>query len=345
MRAPWLQVEMELIEVVAPELAVELGVTEHEAGWGLLRVFRMLLSRCKESMPPSLQAVLYGPKAAEKIAREAGYQGDPDSYVDACCRVAFAPFERIEGGVRGRGLKRYDALWRKNYPKAAAEWDASQRPTGPKSGRSRAEVGTKPGRSRDETGAPEPDTEPDTEEKPPPPTPPPAAELEQQAAAGEFWKCIQEERETAGLAREKAPPKGFAAWVAKLPRVPPEDYAEGIRRFLRDGKIKAKGHPTAVMITGDVFATRLPRRQSTAPPPPPCAACGKPAGNGLIWDVSLCGVHQAQVLDERPTSEADVRAWLSLGGSNDSCCDDLEWSHVGDDRPDRSSEAAERDRR
>src|SRR5690606_28344206 len=69
MRQPWYQVTNELIDQVAPELAVALDWSEAAAGWGLLKAIRWVLGRCPDHEPPSANAVVRGPHAAKLIAR------------------------------------------------------------------------------------------------------------------------------------------------------------------------------------------------------------------------------------------------------------------------------------
>jgi hypothetical protein len=124
MRLPFLQVAMEVIEQVAPDLAVMLDREESAIGWGLMKLFPWALGRCPENKPPSACAVVEGPSAARLIARAAGFSGDPEVFVDACEAVRPDPvLERTDGGIRVCGLGRYDAAWLKNLPKDdAASW-------------------------------------------------------------------------------------------------------------------------------------------------------------------------------------------------------------------------------
>jgi hypothetical protein len=111
MRAPYLQIAMEVLELHAPELAVALEWNEDSAFTGLVKIFRWGFARVPEGEMPSGHNIVRGPTAAKLIARAAGYQGDPDAFVDACCVLApDAPLERVEGGVRLCGLSRYDSM-------------------------------------------------------------------------------------------------------------------------------------------------------------------------------------------------------------------------------------------
>lgn len=134
MRLPYLQVAMELIEQAAPDLAVILEWNERTAIGGLLTMIRWGLGRCPDDAPPSANAVVPGPAAARLIAKAAGYDGDPEAFVDACASIRPKPLlERVEGGIRIRGLNRYDEAWaaarvKSDKAKAAAKkrWGDAQ---------------------------------------------------------------------------------------------------------------------------------------------------------------------------------------------------------------------------
>jgi hypothetical protein len=44
MRLPYLQLEVEIIEQLAPDLATELGIEEAEAGWGVPTTHALLFA-------------------------------------------------------------------------------------------------------------------------------------------------------------------------------------------------------------------------------------------------------------------------------------------------------------
>lgn len=151
MRPPWLQIDTELIEQVAPEVAIELDVDEMAVLGGLVRLIKWALGRVPEGALPSLHAIISGPTAAKQIARVAGHRGDPEAFVDACSRCAHPIFERLPDGVRIRGLDRYDAVVsgaevRSAAAKVAAQarWDAE---------RERKESGRGAKRMRDASGS------------------------------------------------------------------------------------------------------------------------------------------------------------------------------------------------
>lgn len=143
MRLPYLQIANEVLDQVAPDLAVKLGCSEAVAGWGVLRLFRWALGRCPEDGPPSAYDVIEDEDAALLVANAAGHKGDPELYVRACSQIRPAVLERTEGGIRIRGLDRYDAAWGKSNPelwklyKMQREFEASER--------IRPEPGAKPG--------------------------------------------------------------------------------------------------------------------------------------------------------------------------------------------------------
>jgi hypothetical protein len=151
MRLPYQQVAMEVIELVAPELAVALDWTEEGAGWGMIHLHKWALARCPDHEPPSANDTVRGPNAAKLIARAARYHGDPEAFVDACAGAQPSILERVEGGIRIRGLDRYDAAWGKSHPKEWAAWRL-RNGLGADPGRNRDGIGTEPGRIRPGTG-------------------------------------------------------------------------------------------------------------------------------------------------------------------------------------------------
>lgn len=127
MHVPFLQVAMEVIDLAAPYLAVELEWEENAALGGLIKMFKWFLGRCPKDAPPSANDVLDGPLAAKHLARAAGYMGDPNAFVAACCRVQPDPvLEKSGDGFRLCGLKRYDPYWMKCNEALAKAWKAKQ---------------------------------------------------------------------------------------------------------------------------------------------------------------------------------------------------------------------------
>lgn len=128
MRLPWEQIAMEIIEVTAPELGAELypdldaDVAEACAGWGVVKLIKWALARCPDHQPPSANAVVKGATAARQIARAAAWKGDPDVYVGAVAKITYAVLELVPGGIRVRGLDRYDAVWGDRNKDAWDKW-------------------------------------------------------------------------------------------------------------------------------------------------------------------------------------------------------------------------------
>ncbi len=106
------------MDQIAPDLAVKLKCSEAEAGWGVLCLFRWALGRCPDDAPPSIYSVVEDEDAALLLANAAGFKGDPQAYVAACEKIRPALLEKVDGGIRVRGLDRYDAAWGRNNPEA-----------------------------------------------------------------------------------------------------------------------------------------------------------------------------------------------------------------------------------
>lgn len=137
---PYLQVAMEVLEQIAPDLAVELELEESAVGWGLLKVFRWGLGRCPDDAPPSVNAVVTGPNAARLIVKAAGLKVDPEAFAEACCNVHPEPvLKRTPDGIRLCGLSRYDAAWGKSHKDVWPAWKAFLDEVGPDPRLSRSE--------------------------------------------------------------------------------------------------------------------------------------------------------------------------------------------------------------
>jgi hypothetical protein len=150
LRLPYAQVAMEILEVSAAEMSIELGMSEAEAGWAMVRLIPWALARCPDHEPPSESDVVVGPNAAKLIARAVGYQGDAEAFVDAGERLRYPIFERLACGVRIRGLDRYDAAWGSNHRPLWEEWQSFRAGTGPRPGSPRVHsVNTKGKRGPD----------------------------------------------------------------------------------------------------------------------------------------------------------------------------------------------------
>jgi len=219
MRVPWFQVATEVVDQAAPDLACLLDGDELRLLGGLMHLFKWGLGRCPDDEPPSANAVVRGPAAAKLVARAAGYEGDPDVFVDACSQVQPPLLERVPDGVRFRGLDRYDATWGKNNPAAWAAWKAAHvtTPPGPvpEPERSRAESGPVP--------IPKTKTETQTDRKdaaaaPKPkvsrvPVVPVAPDTPPETWLGDdFWAWAQAQRIASGYVCEPGPPIDAGTW-------------------------------------------------------------------------------------------------------------------------------------
>ena len=110
MNLPYTQVASELVDIVAPDLAVILDWNEDAALCGVIRLHRWMLRRCPEGELPSEHDLVDGPAAALLVARTAGWMGDPEPFAKACETVRPAILERTETGIRIKGLDRYDPV-------------------------------------------------------------------------------------------------------------------------------------------------------------------------------------------------------------------------------------------
>lgn len=284
MRLPFVQVAMELVEQVAPDVAATLDCDEAKIGWGILKAIIWALGRCPDDAPPSSNAVIEGKSAAKLIARAAGHLGDPEAFVDACSAARPSILERVDGGIRFRGFDRYDDAWRNARSRSVKAKHAAEHRWGTKRASSEhppsIDHALPQGCSSDAPGCLDPYPEPDPypESKPPPPTSSagrPSAEVVvgkdfwvdgdcYPATTDGAWELIQRIRQENRLPRELSRPKGFRDWA---PRALKESGMSGICdthiRFVGDNKIEAKGHPTAVFI-GGVWEARKPVAKGAA---------------------------------------------------------------------------------
>lgn len=248
MRLPWLKIAQEIREASAPELATKLYppcppkleamLREHYkvesehlerslAGYGIIEVIGWSLGRCPEHEPPSAHAVVKGPTAAREIARVAGWRGDPDVYVKACASLTFPLLEIVAGGVRVRGLDRYDEAWGERHREAWAAWKAARPekypPTPPKHRRTFAEDSPKVQR---------PDPDPDADLQKPPLPPADAGGPKERSCTCTRRPCRHEK------AAANAPPPPALPWSPDTP--------EGLAWKHRLDKLRAKGAAYAV---------------------------------------------------------------------------------------------------
>lgn len=121
MRLPFIQIDMEIVELAAQDLSVLLNITEAEAGWSIVKGIKWALARCPDDAPPSQHDTIKGPSADALVARACGFAGPPAAWVDACTSISHPVLERTADGVRFRGLKRYDRAWEKNLRRRKPE--------------------------------------------------------------------------------------------------------------------------------------------------------------------------------------------------------------------------------
>jgi hypothetical protein len=163
-----------------------------------------------------------------------------------------------------RGEKAADARWSRHREQQAS---AAHAPSNAQA--STAQSSGDAPRCLDGDGDGDGDSEADPDEKqPPPPTPsvehhahdrPTAFEGATDPPDDVLWKAIQACRVTNGATRELLRPSGFTSWVgtATAAGYTVSEIVAGYRLYLGDATIKAKGHPTAVFITGDIWRVRM----------------------------------------------------------------------------------------
>lgn len=285
MHLPFIQIDTDMIEQVAPDVAIELDADEMAILGGLVRLVKWALGRVPEGALPSEHALITGPNAARLIARAAGHQRDPEAFVAACSRCAHAILEVVPEGIRIRGLDRYDAAVtgaevRSKAAKAAAEarWNAERmRDASESQSKRTAKAMRQNAKTKTQTHT---KTQKKTEEKPPPPAPSGVDGVEPEQLLAEVvvervrdldrtgtpcmrdeqvvrwtaspvgcWEMIQLHRELHGLPRERTRPKGFDAWAADaLATAGPDAVERTVIGFLDDESIRAPEHPTAVFL-------------------------------------------------------------------------------------------------
>lgn len=284
MHLPFMQLDTDVIEQSAPDLGALLDISEADAGWGLVRLFKWALGRVPEGELPSNHALVPGPAAARLVARAARYAGDPDAFVSACEQVKpEAILERVDGGIRVKGLRRYDVAVegvksRSEQAKVAANARWGARAMREHSG------SIAPAMPDACSGDAKTKTQTQTHILVPPPTPSdsegPVAEVvveeystfdvtglpvrrtrevvRWQPTEGGCWEFIQLTRERKGFAREARPCRGFADWFnAAIVDPGVEGITHVVIGYLDDTGIRARGHPTAVLI-GKVWDARKP---------------------------------------------------------------------------------------
>jgi hypothetical protein len=241
----------------------------------LVRLIRGALNRADPDRPPSESDTVAGPLADRILARLAGWTGDPSGFVDACCSCSHPVLERVPGGVRVRGMKRYDSTWAKNKRRGHGLDEAEDSPETSRAGPARVTGGSRsvPG-PQDPDPDPDRDLDPDPDHRSPPP-PPPAAEASETAPdghAGEasqvsgiawaptprgLWSFILAARAQAGLPPEPRQPRGFDGWAAaQLAKYGKTAIECAFVDFLGDVDIRKSNRPTAVFMSAGVFDHR-----------------------------------------------------------------------------------------
>jgi hypothetical protein len=114
---PWIQVDRETFERAA-ELAAILGISEHEAGWSIVCLWRWALSRPADG---GLTGVVSGPTAVVQLEAGMRWAGERGALVDALVEIGL--LRRARGGdhYKVRGLDRYRATLKSKSNKATRE--------------------------------------------------------------------------------------------------------------------------------------------------------------------------------------------------------------------------------
>lgn len=285
MRLPYEQIAMEIIEVSAPELGANLvayrallrpirdtatraDIAKRCAGWGVLELIKWALARCPDNQPPSSHATVKGVGAAQQISLAAGYPGDPEEYVRVASSLTYPILELVPGGIRIKGLDRYDPYWGKCFPKLWADWKAKH-PDMYAAPKDRAGTGPEPARSRDGAGPPDPDPDPDSKDASPPPPPDGGGGSKHVAMtpdAQAFWdERVVPRRRSRGL-KTGEPPRAFAGWyvACRSEGLADQQLDDALGLFMADPDFSAKGWPVAVFIKPNVYRWRLRERPELA---------------------------------------------------------------------------------
>lgn len=304
MHLPYVQVTRDLIRH-APDLAIIVGVSEAQVGWGLVRLIDWAISRCPEDRPPSASAIVEGPAAEKLIARAAGFSGAAgDAFIRACLEFRPDPIlERVPEGIRIRGLRRYDHYWSKNHPRLASEWRGKQ-------SRNRHETGPISAANRSGFGAPDTDTDTDTEKNSEAsasagdgqasllvaPTRDPVTELREawnELTAPPIPRWTRGRERAARRALERRP---LAQWREVFARIQASAFCRGERPGSQwvaniDWALRDEGNKpeTATLVLEGTYDDPATRRADPPAEREPCQACGERESELRTWaDVRLC---------------------------------------------------------
>lgn len=277
---PWLQVAEEVFER-AQALADMLGLDGDDVALGrLLKFWRAALTWGDPNKPP--EGLVVGPHAAQRITSAFRWKGPPEQLIAALVEVGF--LGRIRRGYRVRGLSRYRSCFLRNHNLNA---DGSKRNTNHRAVTERKQRG-----DRAETEAPEVEVEVEVEKKPisaaaettgvdcqdKPEEKPVAVNLDPLSAPAptpqtdepgtthlDCWRYMGTVRAQMGRPGELRQPKGYERWHAlATAQVGITALDRAYIRYLEDDAFAAKGWPTAIFMSDEVWSSRTfeepPRR-------------------------------------------------------------------------------------
>jgi hypothetical protein len=231
MHLPWVQVDTDVLDRTAGDLATLLDVDPGIVFLGVVRMWRWAVERTATAEKPP-DGIIRGPAAARLIENAAGWKGAAGAFLDACRTAGIDLVEALatpDVGYRVRGADRYVALWGKNNPDAYRRWKEGRASSAPPTSapepapeRPRAETGPEPERNRSETGPePAPQTQKQTQ-KPPSEAGPPRAGVRAQDRPpdedmADKWLAFQRaECAAAGLVSDAPSPRKVRRWHAAV---------------------------------------------------------------------------------------------------------------------------------
>lgn len=112
---PWIQVDREAFERAA-ELAAILDISEAEAGWSIICLWRWALSRPSDS---GLSGIVSGPTAVAQLEAGMRWKGERGALVEALVEIGLLRRARTGDQFKVRGLDRYRATIKRNATEAA----------------------------------------------------------------------------------------------------------------------------------------------------------------------------------------------------------------------------------